>query len=126
MPVRVYECAAEESEAVKRILEYNPAMDKSITLEEYNALLKDEYKGVIFSKQECLMKEGRDAGMNDGKYYIYINAGEEFLESAEKRFKHDFKTVKRASPESERKIIELIKSEESRVNSGVGAIFGNL
>ncbi len=125
MPVRVYECAAEEAEAVKRLLEYNPATDKSITLDEYNALLNDEYKGVIFSKQECLMRDGREMGIDDGKYYIYINAGEEFQESAERRFSHDFKTIKRASQESEKKMIELIKAEESKVNSGVGAIFGN-
>ncbi len=124
MPSRVYECGQEEVEAARRMLDYNPATDKSITLDEYNELLKDKYKGVIFSKQECYVREGREAGIQDGKYYIFINASEEFLGRAEERFAHEYKTIRRASPEAEQKITDLINAEQSRVNSGVGAIFG--
>ncbi len=153
MPARVYECDEPEVKALKKILSYDPYLDpnlipKSSDLSEKDLaklsdeekkayaereaatraaiekLKSDKFANVIFARQDYDMREGKSIGVEDSKSYLYLKATDEFLNAAEERFKHEFKTVKRATSVIEKKFIELKESEESAANVGFGAIFG--
>ncbi len=123
MPQRVYEFDESEHSEIESALNYDPALDKSLDAEALNKIMKDEYKNVLFARQEYSIREGRSLGL-DAKFYLYISASEDFLERADKMLKHEFKTIKRAPKEIEDKVTEKIKAEESGVNQGFGSIFG--
>ncbi|MDE1857244.1 MAG: hypothetical protein KGH98_04165 [Candidatus Micrarchaeota archaeon] len=151
MPARIYECGREEAQALKKALEYDPYLDpkvippskydekdlKKLTPEqrkEYDEeqarikealkkLNEDPYSSVIFTRQDYDLRDGTTMGM-PGKFYLYLNANEEFLALAEGKLAKDFKSVKRADPETEKKVIEFINEEESKANVGIGSIFG--
>ncbi len=78
---------------------------------------------VIFGRQEYSIKEGPGVGLK-GDFYLYINASDDFLKGAEGRFSREFKTVKRAPPEDESKVIETLKAEKDKAAEGFGSIFG--
>jgi hypothetical protein len=124
MAERVYVCDEAEYPALKKALEYDPYLDKSLDDEKLRALKGDKYANVIFSRQEYSLREGAALGLEKGKYYLYIKANEDFMRAAEERLAHEFKSVKRAPPEAESKVIALINEEQSRANEGFGSIFG--
>ncbi len=124
MAERVYVCDEAEYPALKKALEYDPYLDKSLDDEKLRALKGDKYANVIFSRQEYSLREGAALGLEKGKYYLYIKANEDFMRAAEERLAHEFKSVKRAPPEAEGKVIALINEEQSRANEGFGSIFG--
>jgi hypothetical protein len=153
MAERVYECDASEAKELKKLLTYDPYLDPNLipklsdvdekelakmTDEQRKAikdkedaasaaskkLHEDKYANVIFARQDTDMREGKSIGIDDAKYYLLIKATDEFLTLAEERFQKEFKTVKRASPEAEKKFITLKIEEESKANAGFGAIFG--
>ncbi len=124
MSIRVYEFEESEQHDISSSLNYDPALDTNLTKEELDFILEDEYGGIIFARQEYSIKDGRSLGLEENKYYLYIKATDEFLDKAEKKFKHEFNTIKRLDPDSENKVIEKINKEESEVNLGVGSIFG--
>ncbi|MCL5262550.1 MAG: hypothetical protein M1390_01790 [Candidatus Marsarchaeota archaeon] len=124
MAERVYVCDEAEYPALKKALEYDPYLDKSLDDEKLRALKGDKYANVIFSRQEYSLREGAALGLEKGKYYLYIKANEDFMKDAEERLAHEFKSVKRAPPEAEGKVIALINEEQSRANEGFGSIFG--
>ena len=124
MSARVYVCGKEEVDALKKLMEYDPALDKSLSTEALRTLEKDRYGGVIFARKEFGLQEGRSFGMNDDNFYLYLKADDDFLKRADERFAHDFKTVKHAAPEIEKKLVDFITEEESKANQGFGAIFG--
>ncbi len=153
MPARVYECDESEAKALRKLLTYDPYLDPNLIpklpevsdkdraamTEEQRSALKakeeaassaskklrdDKYANVIFARQDCDLREGRSIGIEDEKSYLFIKATDEFLDLAEERFKKEFKSVKRASPDIEKKFIALKDDEESRANAGFGAIFG--
>ncbi len=124
MSLRVYEFDESEYSDIDKVLKYDPALDKNLTKEELDSIFQDEYKSVIFTRQEYSVKDGKSLNLKDNTYYLYVNANDDFLNKAEKMFKHDFKTIKRVDPEEENKVIKIIKEEESKVNSGFGSIFG--
>lgn len=78
---------------------------------------------IIFSRQEYSIKDGRDVGLQ-GDFYLYLNAPDDFLSGAEQRFKDEFKTIKRATPEEEKKVVDAIKEEHDKASLGFGSIFG--
>lgn len=152
MPARIYECSREEAQSLKRALEYDPYLDpkiippskydekdlKKLTPEqrkEYDEeqarikealkkLNEDPYSSVIFTRQDYDLRDGASIRMDPAKYYLYLNANEEFLALAEAKLSKDFKSVKRADPDTEKKVIEFINEEESKANVGIGSIFG--
>lgn len=150
MPVRVYECSRSEVEELKKILTYDPYLDtslippsskedKNMTPEQKKQMeerekqvnenlkkLSESLKGrIIFARQEYSLKEGASLGLKDDTTYLYLSAPDDFLNGAEERFKTEFKTVKRASKEDEEKVINSVKEEQEKANSGFGSIFGN-
>ncbi|MCL5008025.1 MAG: hypothetical protein M1562_02130 [Candidatus Marsarchaeota archaeon] len=124
MSERVYACDRSESAALERMLKYDPALDNTIDAKRLMEIQNDRYTGVIFARQQYDLREARAFGISSDIYYLYISANEDFLNRAEIRFAHDFKSVKRADKESEAKVISFIREEESRGNAGIGAIFG--
>lgn len=153
MAERVYECDASEVKELKKLLTYDPYLDpnlipklsdvdekelakmspeqqKAIKYKEDMAraaskkLSEDKYANVIFARQDTDLREGKSMDIEDNKYYLLVKATDEFLTLAEERFKNEFKTVKRASPDIEKKFIALKQEEESKANAGFGAIFG--
>jgi hypothetical protein len=152
MPERVYECERSEAEALKKTLEYDPYLDpklipaskgekdlKAMSDEErekakeeeekvreaLDKLSKDKYANVIFARQDCSLRDGTTLDLDGNRFYLYLNASDQFLELAEERFKREFKTVKRAGKAEEEKVIGIIKAEEEKANAGFGSIFGN-
>jgi len=87
-------------------------------------LSEDKLANVIFARQDCDLREGRMLGIDTNKSYLYIKATDEFLDLAEERFKKEFKTIKRADPEIEKKFIAIKADEESNANAGFSSIFG--
>lgn len=124
MPVLVFECDSSESDALKKALEYDPYLDKETSPEELKRIAVDKSANIIFARQAYDLRNGASFGLDPKKYYLYIKASEEFLRAAEEKLKKNFKTVKVATKEEERKVVDKIDDEESRVNSSIGAIFG--
>lgn len=154
MPARVYEIDKSEVEELKKTLSYDPYLDTNLIppaikaekvdkdkltpeqvkeieerdnkIKEAHKMLEESPKGkFIFSRQDYSLREGASLGLDDGKSYLYLNATEDFLKGAEDRFKNEFKTIKRATQGEEQKVIQTIKEEEEKANSGFGSIFGN-
>jgi hypothetical protein len=152
LSARVYECSKSEVEELKKTLSYDPYLDTSLippsqkgsdkpvdkmspeelkemenrtkSINEAMEKLGQKAK-IIFSRQEYELKDGAAVGLKSDTTYLYLNAPDEFLKGAEERFKTEFKTIKRASPEEEQKVISSIKEEQERANAGFGSIFGN-
>ncbi len=130
-----------ETEQLKKVLAYDPFTDSSIippapekmTPEEAKARAQkiDEAKKklpegaltVIFGRQEYSLKDGPTVGLK-GDFYLYINSSDDFLKGAEGRFSREFKTIKRADPADEAKVIETIRAEKDKAAEGFGSIFG--
>jgi hypothetical protein len=153
MASRVYECDASEVKELKKLLAYDPYLDPNLipklpevnekeranmpeeqrkALEEKEKaasvaskkLREDKMANVIFARQDCDLREGKSMGVEDEKYYLLVKATDEFLNLAEERFKKEFKTIKRAPQEIEKRFITLKEEEESKANAGFGSIFG--
>ncbi len=153
MAARVYECDVAEVQALKKLLNYDPYLDPNLIpkipeidekalaamSEEQRTQIKqkeeaaraaskklseDKMANVIFARQDCDLREGKSFGIEGNKSYLLIRATDEFLNLAEERFKKEFKTVKRAPHDIEKKLIALKEDEESRANAGFGSIFG--
>lgn len=151
--MRVYECDESEVKTLKKLLSYDPYLDPNLIpklpevsekdraamSEQQRAELKakedaasaaskklreDKYANVIFVRQDCDLREGRAIGVENDKSYLYVKATDDFLNLAEERFKKEFKTVKRAPQDVEKKFIALKEEEESKANAGFGSIFG--
>jgi hypothetical protein len=152
MPARVYECDKSEAETLKKVLEYDPYLDPKLvpasksdkdlkmmseedqkkykeeeekSKEAIRKLHEDKYANVIFARQGYSLREGAALGLSSDKFYLYLDANEQFFGLAEERFKREFKTVKRAGQSEEKKVIETIKAEEDKAAVGFGSIFGN-
>ncbi|MCL4379007.1 MAG: hypothetical protein M1160_01620 [Candidatus Marsarchaeota archaeon] len=124
MPAVVYECSVSESQELKKFLEYDPYLDKSLDAEQLKKLNSDSDANIIFSRQEFMLRDGASLGLSKDKLYLYINASEDFLAGAEKKLKNKFKSIRRAPKEDEEKFIDVVEEEHSRGNAGIGAIFG--
>ncbi len=121
---RVYSCSSEDAGELKKLMEYDPYLDKSKTEEQLAQLKNDEQANVIFARQDYLIKDGLSLGLEREKCYLYLNATDEFLEKAGKKLKASIKSIERAPPEKEAQIIEDIESERKESEQGIGMIFG--
>ena len=128
-------------EQLKKVLAYDPFTDANIIPPAPEKMTPEEAKAreeriaeakkklpegaltVIFGRQEYSLKDGPGAGLK-GDFYLYINASDEFLKGAEGRFSREFKTVKRADPADEAKVIDVIRAEKDKAAEGFGSIFG--
>lgn len=124
MPARVYYCDASQYEKLKRLLEYDPYLDNKLTAEDLEKIKNDEMANVIFARQDYVIKDGAALDLDREKYYLYLNANEEFLEKAEKKLKAEIEGISRAGAEEERKIIDSIAEERKKGEEGFGLIFG--
>ncbi len=124
MPTVVYELDGSESSELKKLLEYDPYLDKSLGEEALKKLHDDKFANVIFSRQEYSLREGAALGLDEKKCYLYLKANGDFLKLADEKLKKNFKSAKRAPQEQEDRFVALIEDEQNRGNAGIGAIFG--
>ncbi len=124
MSTVVYELDAAESSELKKFLEYDPYLDKSLGEEALKKLHDDKLTNVIFSRQEYSLREGSALGLDEKKCYLYLKANNDFLKLADEKLKKSFKSVKRTTKEQEEKFIAVVEDEQNRGNAGIGAIFG--
>jgi len=138
---RVYVVGKPEMEPLKKVLSYDPFMDPKVIPPAPEKMTPEEAKAreaqiaeakrnlpegaltIIFSRQEYSIKDGPNVGLK-GDFYLYINSSDDFLKGAEGRFSREFKTVKRADPADETKIIEVLRAEKDKAAEGFGSIFG--
>lgn len=118
MTERVYVGSKTEMPQLKKMLEYDPYTDTSKELDRNSLEAK-----IIFVRQEYSIKEGASLGLK-GEFYLYINSSDDFLKGADERFAKEFKTIKRAEPVDEKKVIESVKAEKDKAAEGFGSIFG--
>ena len=143
MTARVYVCERSEVEELKKVLSYDPYLDPNlippsvtpsgkkeseltdeerkqiadremVVAENLKALSESPKGRIIFARQEYSLRDGASLGLDDKMAYLYLSASDDFLDGAEKRFREEFKSVKRASKEDEAKVISMIKEEEER------------
>ncbi len=124
MPERVYECDRNDHEKLKKLLEYDPYLDKSISSEQLEVIRNDKYANIIFARQSYVIKDGSSLGMDAKKYYLYLKAGDEFFKDAEEKLKKEIASIKRSDADTEKKIITIINEEENKGNYGIGLILG--
>ncbi len=124
MPSRVYVCGINDIDKLKRLMEYDPYLDKSLSEEQLSMLKKDPNANLIFARQDYKIKEGAMLGMDPGKCYLFLSANEEFLAKAEPKLLKSIEGIKRADSETESKVISSIESEISNSEAGIGSIFG--
>lgn len=124
VPARVYECDASEVSALKKMLEYDPYLDKALTEEDLKKIKNDPEANVIFARQDYLLRDGASLSMDSSKYFLYLSASDDFLNAAEKKLKGNIKSIKRLDQDNERKVIETIEDERTKAEEGFGAIFG--
>ena len=106
------------------MLEYDPYLDKNLSDEQLAQLKTNEDANIIFARQDYLLKDGISIGQDREKYYLYLNANDEFMEKAEKKLKASLKSVERVDQNTESQIIEDIESERRASEQGLGSIFG--
>jgi len=124
MPSRVYICDAKDAEKLKKLMEYDPYLDKSMTDEQLSKMKDDKEANIIFARQDYQIKDGISVNMPDDKCYLYLNANEEFLQNAEPKLKKNIESAQRADPDTEKKVIGIIEQEISNSETGIGSIFG--
>jgi hypothetical protein len=122
--MRVYVCGREDSEKLKKLLEYDPYLDKNLNIDQIDALKKDHEANIIFARQDYWLKDGISLGLDREKYYLILSAVDEFLEDAEKKLMKSVPSIKRAESEVEGKVILEIEKERSESEQGLGMIFG--
>lgn len=107
------------------MLEYDPYLDGSLGAEELAKLKSDPDANIIFARQDYVLKDGVSTSLNEKEYYLYIKSEDlGFLEKGEKKLKEKISSMKRSTPEEEKKIIEMINKERSEGEQGLGLIFG--
>jgi hypothetical protein len=154
MSERVYELSKEDFKPINDLINYDPYLDNSLIPSIPEQWTKDDYLtkhpemkeqveeltkkreealqhlktdkdlNIIFAREQCELREGAALGLSDDNYYLYIKATDEFLDKADELLKRKFKSIKRANPETEEKIITKLNEEESNANAGVGFLFG--
>lgn len=124
MPARVYVCDAKDADKLKKLMEYDPYLDKSMSDEQLVKMKDDKEANIIFARQDYKIKDGISVNMDPEKCYLYLSANEEFLQSAEPKLVKNVESARRADPETEKKIIEMIENEISASETGIGSIFG--
>ncbi|MCL5100374.1 MAG: hypothetical protein M1122_00250 [Candidatus Marsarchaeota archaeon] len=123
MPERVYACESKYIDSLKKLMEYDPYLDKNLTEEQLSKIKTDPEANVIFARQDYKIKDGISVGLDGKFYYLYISANDEFIEKADKKLKSTIPGIKRVDPETETKIISTINKEREESEEGIGLIF---
>ncbi len=124
MPARVYTCDSADANELKKLMEYDPYLDKDLNEGQLAGLKNDEMANIIFARQDYSIKDGISINLDTKKYYLYLSASDEFLEKAGKKLKSSIKSIARADKETEDKVIGIVEGERSQSEQGLGAIFG--
>ena len=125
MPERVFSFDSSEIAVMKKVLEYDPYLDGSLSPEDLQKIKDDPEANIIFARQDYVLKDGVSSSLNAKEYYLYIKSEDaDFLERAEKKLKAKVPSAKRASADQEKKIVEIINKERSEGEQGLGLIFG--
>lgn len=125
LPIRVYCCASNEVASLKKILEYDPYLDGSLGKEDLEKVKADPEANIIFARQDYVLKDGVSLSLNPDQYYLYLKSEDAgFLDGGEKKLKAKISSFKRAAPEEEKKVIEVINRDRSNSEQGLGMIFG--
>ncbi|BCS90654.1 MAG: hypothetical protein ARM1_0111 [Candidatus Micrarchaeota archaeon] len=126
MAERVYSFDKSEGSKLKEVLDRDPYASASFDAKKVEEeKKKDPYFDLLFVRQDNRLIDGAAYGLDENKYYLYINASEDFLSRAEQMFKERFKTFKRLEPEEEGRLIKRLNEEKDNALSGFGAIFGS-
>lgn len=120
----MYVCDAKDSASLKKLLEYDPYLDKTIPPEQLSKLKDDPEANIIFARQDYWLKDGIGLGLDREKYYLILSAVDEFLEKADGKLKRLVPSIKRADPETEQKVVSEMEKERGESESGLGMIFG--
>ena len=151
---RAYSFETSELETLKKLLEYDPYLDSALIpkvpkdyddpaylkkhpeeIEKATELRKqadeamqklksDADANIIFARQDYLIKEGTQFGLEASRQCLYLSAPDDFMYKAEKKLMRVVPSVKRLEPEMERKAIEAIDAERKQAKQGLGFIFG--
>ena len=105
-------------------MEYDPYLDKSKSEEEISKLKEDKEANIIFARQDYRIKDGISMDMDREKSYLCISANQEFLDNGEEKLKKRIEGLQRADEKTENKVIEIIETERTQSEQGLGAIFG--
>jgi hypothetical protein len=124
MSARVYICDKPDYEKLKKLMEYDPYVDTSLSSEQIKNLSGDKYANIIFARQSYVIKDGALMGMDAGKYYLYLKATEDFFHDAEPKLFKEVPSCRRADAETEKKVIAIVEEDESKGNYGIGLILG--
>ncbi len=124
MPARVYELESKESEALKRLMSYDPYLDKTKSEDDLAKLKEDPEANIIFARQDYWIKDGVSLGLDREKVYLIISAVDDFLNKAEDKLKKEVPDMKRVPSDVELKIVGEIEKERNKSESGLGMIFG--
>jgi hypothetical protein len=109
---------------LKKLVEYDPYLDNTLTPDQLAKIKTDEMANVIFARQDYQLKDGVSLGLDREKYYLYLSAVDEFFEKAEKKLKASVPSLQRVDPETEQKIIATLEGERKESEEGLGLIFG--
>ena len=124
MPTWVYVCDSKDYEKLKKLMEYDPYLDKNLNEEQLSKIKGDQEANIIFARQDYMIKDGISVSLDKDKYYLYLSANEEFLQQADLKLKKNIEGIKRAEPDVESKVVEIVETERSESESGIGSIFG--
>ena len=124
IPTRTYTCDQKDVESLKKLMTYDPYLDKSKTPEQLAEMKKDENANIIFARQDYWIKDGITLGLDRDKYYLVLSAVDSFLEKAEPKLKESIPNIQRASLEIETKVVGEMDKERNESESGLGMIFG--
>ena len=124
MAERVFEFDSQQKQLVKKLIEYDPYLDQSLDDAALKKMKEDAYANIIFTRQECEIRDGDMIGMEESKCYLYIKANDEFMPKAEEKHKKEIPGIKRCDPKSEEKVLAFINEEREKGNVGFGSIFG--
>ncbi len=150
----MYAFESADEEALKKLLAYDPYLDKNLIpsmppelsnkdyLEAHpemkakaeelsrqidqalEKLRNDKEANIIFARQDYVIKSGSELGLDPNLQYLYLNFPDEQWDLAEKKLKDNIKSIKRLGQEEESKAISAIDQEREKSDQGLGLIFG--
>ncbi len=109
---------------MKKLLEYDPYLDKSLGEDALMKLKDDKDANIIFARQDYRIKDGISINLERGKSYLYLSANEEFLEKGEEKLKKSIDGVERADQKTEATVIQIVEGERTESEQGLGFLFG--
>lgn len=124
MPTRVYSCDAKDAQELKKLLEYDPYLDKSLNEQQLAELKNDPQANIIFARQDYQLKDGVSLGLDRERYYLCITAVDDLIEKDEAKLKAKVQSIKRVEPDLEVKIVSTLEEERKESEQGLGMIFG--